>query len=171
MGDRLVSYGSSNTIHVFEWNIQHQHKKNEFIDLEHSHPDVRDFENIRENIDAAGSTTVTRVMDATSNKPLYKRIGAAIRLHTVGSSAPSTPLKHRSFVKLKYQNEAKDQHQLVAAMLDRHDANVISGSKNSNSSREDTVVMCSSNGELRQYSVKLDGTTKLAQLEDVLVGE
>ena len=29
MGDRLVSYGSSNTIHVFEWNNQHQHKKND----------------------------------------------------------------------------------------------------------------------------------------------
>ena len=59
----------------------------------------------------------------------------------------------------------------MVAMLDRHDANIISGSKNLNLSREDTVVMCSSNGELRQYSVKLDGTTKLAQLEDVLVGE
>ena len=59
----------------------------------------------------------------------------------------------------------------MVAMLDKHDANVISGSKNLNSSREDTVVMCSFNGELRQYSVKLDGTTKLVQLKDVLVVE
>ena len=172
MGDRLVSYGSSNTIHVFEWNNQQQHKRNESTSLEHSHPDARDFDDVRENIDTAGSTSMTRVMDATPNKSLYKRIGAAIRLHTGGSNVPSTPLKHRSFVKLKYQsNETKDQQQLVVAVLDRHDTNVISGSMNTNLSREDTVVMCTLNGELRQYSVKLDGTTKLVQLEDVLVGE
>ena len=59
----------------------------------------------------------------------------------------------------------------MVAVLDRHDTNVISGSKRTNLSREDSVVMCTLNGELRQYSVKLDGTTKLVQLEDVLVGE
>jgi WD40 repeat protein len=167
LGDRLVSYGSSNTIHVFEWNQQQQTKKP--VISEYRHGEARNFEEIQEDDNRAESTNAGSTQ-ATSEKPLYKRIGAAIRHHTVGSSTPTAPLKHRSFAKLKCQSTLpKDQHQLVVAMLDRCDANVISGDKNSESSREDTVVVCSSDGELRQYSVKLDGSTKLVQLEDVLV--
>jgi WD40 repeat protein len=172
LGDRLVSHGSSNTIHVFEWNNLQHKKKGELTGLEHSHADARDFEEVRENINAIDTTNndAGAGLESISEKPLFKRIGATIRRHTVGSSAPTAPLKHRSFAKMKYHSTgSRDQQQLVIAMLDRHDSNVISASKNSLSSREDTVVMCSSNGELRQYAVKLDGPTKLVQLEDVLI--
>jgi hypothetical protein len=159
MGDRLISYGSSNTIHIFEWN--NQQKKKECTILEHSHADARDFEEIRES-----SNQGNAAKDDISEKPLFKRIGASIRQHTVGNPGSTAPLKHRSFAKLKYQSVLpREQQQLVVALLDRFDANVVSGSK----SREDTVVMCSSNGELRQYSVTANGSTKLVQLEDVLI--
>jgi hypothetical protein len=167
MGDRLVSYGSSNTIHVFEWN-NHQKKKDSTI-LENSHADTRDFEEICENSNR-GESPNNATKDDISEKPLFRRIGARIRQHTVGTPSPTTPLKHRSFAKLKYQSVLpREQQQLVVALLDRFDANVVSGSKSTASHREDTVVMCSSNGELRQYSVTANGSTKLVQLEDVLI--
>ena len=171
LGDRLVSYGSSNTIHVFEWNTQ-QRKKNEWKGLENSHADARDFEEVREEGNQGDRTNngTDGSTDSSFDKPLLKRIGATIMRHTVGSSTPSTPLKHRSFAKLKYQSTVpRDKQQLVVAMLDRHDSKTISGCTNSERKREDTVVMCSANGELRQYSVTLDGATKLVQLEDVLL--
>lgn len=168
LGDRLVCYGSSNTIHVFHWNLR-QRKNTKSPSSENRHRDVRDFEEVREDNNRDNPTSPGSTHDI-SEISLYKRIGATIRHHTVGGSASSTPLKYRSFAKIKYQNTLPKNHrQLVVAMLDRCDKNIICQDKKSESSREDTVVVCSSDGELRQYSVKLDGSTKLVQLEDVLV--
>ena len=173
LGDRLVSYGSSNTIHVFEWSGQ-QKKKTEYTGLEHSHADdIRDFEEIREDT-TQGDATNDRVSVESSNasidKQFFKRIGATIRRHTIGSNTPPTSLKHRSFAKLKYQStETKHHQQLIVALLDRHDINVINGTQKVDLSREDTIVMCSLNGKLQQYSVQSDGSTKLVQLDDMLI--
>ncbi|KAL7485063.1 hypothetical protein ACHAW6_010691, partial [Cyclotella cf. meneghiniana] len=179
-GDRLVSYGSSGTVHVFEWNRQ-QPKKNgqPFSRLEQSHGDVRDFEEVKEDRTPTRSTNHTTGLGATSDsqsdKPLYKRIGASIRRHTVGGNNAATPLKKRSFAKLKYPHTgsmgAQQQQHLIVALLDKQDSTFISGSSNtSESSREDTVVTCTLTGELRQYSVKLDGSFKVTDMEDVLFG-
>ncbi|KAL3801032.1 hypothetical protein HJC23_002325 [Cyclotella cryptica] len=176
-GDRLVSYGSSGTIHVFEWNHQQAKKAgHDTSTLEYSHGDVRDFEELNEDRSQSHSTNNATGFGSTSanksDKPLYKRIGASIRWHTVGGSHTTTPLKRRSFAKLKYQStglKIAQQEHLVVALLDRQDTNIISGSNSkSASSREDTVVMCTLTGELRQYSVKLDGCFQVIQMEDVL---
>jgi hypothetical protein len=168
LGDRLISYGSSNTIHVFQLNHEQKNNGVTSANLEDSHADARDFEEPHEDHNKVESTNnlINQEFGTKPEKPLFKRIGATLRKHTLGNGNATTPLKHRSFAKLKYQSTgSKDQQQLVVALLDRHDINVISRNA---SSREDTLVVCTLNGELRQYSVKSDRPFKLAQMEDVL---
>eukprot|EP00579_Thalassiosira_antarctica_P016917 CAMPEP_0201937886 /NCGR_PEP_ID=MMETSP0903-20130614/40334_1 /ASSEMBLY_ACC=CAM_ASM_000552 /TAXON_ID=420261 /ORGANISM="Thalassiosira antarctica, Strain CCMP982" /LENGTH=609 /DNA_ID=CAMNT_0048478989 /DNA_START=156 /DNA_END=1985 /DNA_ORIENTATION=+ len=168
--DRLASYGSSGTIHIFDWQKKKQPEmSSESMDGE---DDSRDFEKVH---DDAGP----RVFDKTNDsKPLFRRIGSSIKRRA--SSSNASPIKHRSMVKLKYKpsvlagttaapagsnaNATRSQA-LVLALLDRNH------SEDRKNEKDDTLVVCSMDGELRQYSVKNDGSIGLIQIEDVLAGK
>jgi len=171
--DRLASYGSSGTIHIFDWQKRkHPAEMLESIEDEDA-DDSKDFE----KVDGDAGPLSLHEAETAGSKPLLRRIGSSIKRRASGSSN-ATHSKYRSFAKLKYkpsildnamsassnQNAARSQS-LVIALLDRsHDG----GKKQDFSEKEDTLVMCSMDGELRQYTVKNDRSTELTQIEDVL---
>jgi len=177
--DCLSSYGSSGTIHIFEWQKLKEQPAaatpmENTDDHDDSDDDCPDFEEV--HIDAAPrdlDKTTTAQMNVKP-KPLLRRIGSSIKRHAAGSANNSTATKHRSIAKLKYKSSAiagtntatgsnksdysARSQSLVLVLLDRND------------NGENLLVTCSVDGELRQYSVKNDGRPpiKLIQIEYVL---
>jgi len=165
--DRLAAYGSTGTIHVFDWQ-----KKKEPAESVDDDDDSRDFEKVYEEF---------RVFDKTASqangaRPLLRRIGSSIKRRASGASRTK---EHRSMAKLTYKptvlvgaagsagsnaNSPRSQP-LVLSLLDRNHSE---DRKNDLADKEDTLVVCSMDGELRQYSVKNEGSIGLIQIEDVL---
>ena len=169
--DRLVSYGSSGTVHVFSWPKEKDVHVDETSNTDHL--GEGDFQHVTDSSTRSGSSFHTP--KKTSEKPLLRRIGASIRQPKKATA--TKPLKHRSFAKLKYKpptasptNSKKrnpQSHSIIVSLLDRrNDSGTID--KNDLAQNEGTLVVCSIDGELRQYSVSNDGHIQLAQLEDVL---
>lgn len=166
-GDRLATYGSSGTIHVFSWNKEKQQPPEllESVGDDDAANDGGHFEKVDDN-------SGPRVLDGTKkgSKPLLRRIGSSIRRKAASSNA--APIKHRSFTKMKYKPSALPDanasstsnpklQTLVLALLDR----------NEREEKEDTLAVCSMEGELRQYSVQCAGrkdSMQLTRIEDVL---
>lgn len=167
--DRLVTYGSSGTVHVFSW----PKEKDASVDEAGSGDNIEevDFQHVTDSSKRNGSI---HAPNKTTEKPLLRRIGAS--LIQPKSATTTKPLKHRSFAKLKYKPQTttptnkkrNPQHQsVIVSLLDRRsDSGTID--KNDVAHNEETLVMCSMDGELRQYSVQDDGHILLSQLEDVL---
>jgi len=168
--DRLVTYGSSGTVHVFSWPKEKDANVNEASGNDHI--EEGDFQHVTDS--SARNGNIHHTPNKTPEKPLLRRIGASIRQPK--SATTTKPLKHRSFAKLKYKpptasptnKKRNPQNQsIIVSLLDRrNDSGTID--KNDVAHNEDTLVMCSMDGELRQYSVKDDGHVYLSQLEDVL---
>lgn len=165
--DRLVTYGSSGTVHVFSW----PKEKDAHVD-EKSNTEEGGFQNVAES--STRNEYVYHTPKKASEKPLLRRIGASI---TPKKATATKPLKHRSFAKLKYKpptasppNNKKQNPQsqpIIVSLLDRrNDSGTVD--KNDLAHKEDTLVMCSMDGELRQYSLTNEGHLQLAQLEDIL---
>ncbi|KAL7538530.1 hypothetical protein ACHAXR_010371 [Thalassiosira sp. AJA248-18] len=175
--DRLASYGSSGTIHIFDWQKKKQPAEmSESLECDDAHDD-RDFEKVD---DDAGPRAFDKTMTQNS-KPLLRRIGSSIKRRATGSSNAS-PSKHRSMAKMKYKpsalpstaastgSNAKSTRppSLVFALLDRNHGEDRKNGRGAE--KEETLVLCSTEGEceLRQYSVMSDGSIGLIQIEDVL---
>jgi len=169
--DRLVAYGSSGTVHVFSWSKEKDVHVDETSNTDHL--EEGDFQHVTDSSTRSGSSFHTP--KKTSEKPLLRRIGASIRQPKKATA--TKPLKHRSFAKLKYKpptasptNSKKRNPQsqsIIVSLLDRrNDGGTID--KNDLAQNEGALVMCSIDGELRQYSVTNEGHIQLAQLEDVL---
>lgn len=169
--DRLVSFGSSGTIHVFDWQ-----KKKQPTEMVESVGGL-EFEQVSEDVPARELNKA-----GTGNpKPLLRRIGSSIKKRATGSSINDVPSKHRSCVKMKYKPSALTSNlaagtansnakasarsqPLVLALLDRNHSE---GRKNDLAEREDSLALCSLDGELRQY-VLTDKTIEVVQIEDIL---
>jgi WD40 repeat protein len=163
--DRLAAFGSSGTIHIFDWQ-----KKKQPVEMMESVEGL-EFEQVDEDVPA-------RELDKAgtgNSKPLLRRIGSSIKKRATGSSSNAVPSKHRSCVKMKYKpstaaaanSNAKASARsqpLVLALLDRNHSD---DRKTDLAEREDTLALCSLDGELRQYVLK-DKTIEVAQIEDVL---
>ena len=170
--DRLVTYGSSGTVHVFSW-PKEKDTNNVADDVSNNdHVEEGDFQHVT---DSSTRNGIIHTSKKTSEKPLLRRIGASISKQPKNATT-TKPSKHRSFAKLKYKpptasptnKKRNPQNQsIIVSLLDRRNA---SGTidKNDMAHNEDMMVMCSMDGELRQYYVQNDGRIDLAQLEDVL---
>ncbi|KAK1735520.1 WD40 repeat-containing protein [Skeletonema marinoi] len=169
--DRLVTYGSSGTVHVFSWPKEKDVNVDETNNTDHV--EEGDFQHVTDSSTRSGSSFHTQ--KKASEKPLLRRIGASIRQPKKATT--TKPLKHRSFAKLKYKpptaspTDSKKRNpqsqSIIVSLLDRrNDGGTID--KNDLAQNEGTLVMCSIDGELRQYSVTNEGHIQLAQLEDVL---
>jgi len=169
--DRLVAYGSSGTVHVFSW----PKEKDVHVDEKSNNDQTAegDFQHVANS--STRNENPFHTPKKTSEKPLLRRIGASIRQPKKATA--TKPLKHRSFAKLKYKpptaspsNSKKQKPQsqpIIVSLLDRrNDSGTID--KNDLAHKEDTLVMCSMDGELRQYSLTNEGYLQLAQLEDIL---
>lgn len=157
--DRLVTYGSSGTIHVFDW----QKEKQPVRVYDDDAGEGRYFEKVH---DYDGPRVLDKKMAATGGStPLLQRIGSSIKRHASGSSNPSAS-KHRSSTKLKYKPSpsspnAARSHALVLSFLSSSSNRTIDSVD-----QEDALVLCSMDFELRRYSVKK--SIELTQIEDVL---
>ncbi|KAL3757870.1 hypothetical protein ACHAWU_002790 [Discostella pseudostelligera] len=167
--DRLAAYGSSGTIHLFEWQ-----KEKRLVVPDHDDVDEgsRDFDHVHDTMAGRPRTVLDdKSLTSEDSKPFFRRIASSIKLHTSGRNNPSSQVKNRSFAKLKYKpspassntNAAKTQA-LVLSLLNRnHDEDRIEGPL----AMEDTLIVCTLDGELRRYSVK-NNSMELTQVEDVL---
>lgn len=168
--DRLVTYGSSGTVHVFSW----PKEKDVNVDEKNSNDQTEggDFQQVANS--STRNEYVYHTPKKSSENPLLRRIGASI---TPKKATATKPLKHRSFAKLKYKpptaspSTSKKQNPqsqpIIVTLLDRSNgSDTIEKSVLAN--KEDTLVMCSMDGELRQYSLTSEGYLQLAQLEDIL---
>lgn len=164
LADRLATYGSSGTIHIFD--LKEKKMPSDILEGDNCDDDSRDFskvyEEFREFDDFATKTA--------GSKPLLWRIGSSIRRR---ASSNCNDSRHRSMAKLKYRpsviigtgEPGAARQSMVLSLLDRNHSE---DGKNVLVEREDTLVLCSMDGELRQYSVKTDGNIGLIQIEDVL---
>ena len=169
--DRLVTYGSSGTVHVFCWPKEKDVHVNEPSNNDQIE-EGDDFQHVTDS--STRNENVFHTPKKTSEKPLLRRIGESIRQPKKATA--TKPLKHRSFAKLKYKppmtspSNGKKRNPLgqsiIVSLLDRRDDS--EADKNDLAQNEGTLVMCSMDGELRQYTVTNDGHIQLAQLEDVL---
>jgi hypothetical protein len=157
--DRLATFGSSGTIHIFDW----QKEKQPVSVYEDDAGEGRDFEKVH---DYDGPRVLDKKMAATGDStPLLQRIGSSIKRHASGSSNPSAS-KHRSSTKLKYKpspsspNAARSQA-LVLSFLSSSSNRTIDSVD-----QEDALVLCSMDFELRRYSVKK--SIELTRIEDIL---
>ena len=167
-GDRLATHGSSGTIHVFA----NKKEPTEIVPEDNDFDDV-DFEKVLDDDEGHPRVLDAKTPSSPTSKPLLKRLGSSIKRRATGSSnSPPSPPKHRSCAKLKYKQSSVAQgsspkparsQTLVLALLDRDETiqNDISEVK------EDRLVLCTMDGELRQYSVKKK--IELTQIEDVLM--
>ena len=157
--DRLVTYGSSGTIHVFDWQKEKQPAS---VD-EHDVGEGRDFEKVH---DYDGPRVLDKKTAATGDStPLLQRIGSSIKRHASGSGNPSAN-KHRSSTKLKFRPSPSSPH---AARSQTLVLSFLSSSSNrtiDSVDQEDALVLCSMDFELRRYSVKK--SIELTRIEDVL---
>ncbi|KAL3822796.1 hypothetical protein ACHAXA_005961 [Cyclostephanos tholiformis] len=158
--DRLVTYGSSGTIHVFDWEGEKRPLGADEDDVDEG----RDFERVH---DCDTSRAFGNKMAATGDpSPLLQRIGSLIKLRTSGNSEASST-KHRSSTKLKYKpsassSDAARSQNLVLSFLSSSDKDRMIDIVD----REDVLVLCSMNLELRRYLVKK--SVELTRIEDVL---
>lgn len=160
--DRLVTYGSSGTIHVFDWQRDNSSNKTTNEDNE----DERDFEGVHNDEGSRGFLDKKTTLKTGDTAPLLKRISTLIMRDTSDSSNAPTS-KHRSLSKLKYKpstsmtNAARSQPLVISFVSS-------SGNKSiaDDTDRDDTLVLCSMDCELRRYSVKK--YIELTQIEDVL---
>jgi hypothetical protein len=157
--DRLVTYGSSGTIHVFDWQKEKWPVSVDDDDIDKG----GDFEKVH---DYDGPFFRDKKMAATGDSsPLLQRIGSSIKRHASGSSNPSSS-KHRSSTKLKYKPSPSSpstprSQTLVLSFLSSSSNRIID-----TIDQEDTLVLCSMDFELRRYSVKK--SIELTWIEDVL---
>ena len=171
--DRLVTYGSSGTVHVFCWPKEKDVHNNETSNNIEQIEEGNDFQHVIDSSTRSGS--VFHPPKMSSEKPLLRRIGESMR-QPKKATAPK-PLKNRSFAKLKYKPPAASlsngkkrnpqSQSVIVSLLDRRNDNGALD-KNDLAQNEGTLVMCSMDGELRQYTLTNDGHIQLAQLEDVL---
>ena len=169
--DRLASYGSSGTIHIFDWGKKKEAKVMKPDDIEGEDGDDNGFEKVHDDDEGGPRKLVLDSTTSTKPKPLLRRLSSPITHGITGKAkkAPASPPKHRSYTKLKYKpsasaivgSNAKSQT-LVISMLDRDE----SCSVDDSDIKEDRLVLCTVDGELRQYSVKKN--VELTQVEDVL---
>ena len=153
--DRLAAHGSSGTIHVFDWQNENPPVSDEQDDADEG---SRDFNCVHETKNGQPrAITDDTSLASEKSKPFFHRFASSIKRHTLIRNNPSTPAKYRSFAKLKYKSSASSDSNagktqaLVLSLLNRnHD---IDG-KNDNADIEDTLVVCSLDGELRRYLVK-----------------
>lgn len=167
--DRLVTYGSSGTVHVFSWPKEKDVQVDE--NSNNDQTEEGDFQHVANS--STRNEYVYHTPKKSSERPLLRRIGASI---TPKKATATKPLKHRSFAKLKYKpptaspNSKKQNPQsqpIIVSLLDRRNGSDTMD-KNDLANKEDTLVMCSMDGELRQYSLTNEGYLQLAQLEDIL---
>jgi hypothetical protein len=157
--DRLVTYGSSGTIHVFDWEGEKRHLGIGVNNVDEG----GDFEKVH---DRETPRTFDKKNAATGDpSPLLQRIGSSIKRHTFVNNNAST-CKHRSSTKLKYKPpssspDAARSQTLVLSFLSSSGNRTIDVVD-----REDVLVLCSMNLELRRYSVKK--SVELTKIEDVL---
>ena len=168
--DRLVSYGSSGTIHIFDWGKKKEPKVMKPDDIE-GEDDDNDFEKVHDDDEDGPRKLVLDSTTSTKPKPLLRRLSSPITHRITGKTkkAPASPPKHRSYTKLKYKPSASaiagsntKSQTLVVAMLDRDESSSVDDSD----IKEDRLVLCTIDGELRQYSVTKN--VELTQVEDVL---
>ncbi len=172
IADRLAAHGSSGTIHVFEWQ-----KENPPVVAEHDDVDEgsRQFDSEHETKNGQPRATPDdRSLASEKSKPFFHRFASSIKRHTLIRNNPSTLVKHRSFAKLKYKSSASSASSnsnavktqaLVLSLLNRnHDIYM----KDDTTDIEDTLVVCSLDGELRRYLVKKSQLIELTHVEDVL---
>lgn len=168
-GDRLASYGSSGTVHIFDWQ-----KKKQPLDIpDHDEEnDNIDFAKVHDDDQGPRKLVFDAKTHSPTPKPLLRRIGSSVKRRTIGisSTTPPSPPKHRSLCKLKYKQSASASpspkarvQTLVLALLDRDE----SVQNDLAEIKEDRLVLCTIDGEMRQYSVTK--RVELAQIEDVLV--
>ena len=170
--DRLAAYGSSGTIHLFEWQKE---KRPVVADTDVNDDDVEEGNNDFDHVNDK-KPGWPRVLDdersvvSKDSKPFFRRIASSIKWHTSARNNPSSQVKYRSFTKLRYKpssansnaSAAKTQT-LVLALLDRNqDGDRIPEPADI----EDTLVVCTLDGELRRYLVK--NSVEMTQVEDVL---
>ena len=169
--DRLASYGSSGTIHIFDWGKKKEPKVMKPDDIEGEEEDDNDFEKVHDDDEDGPRKLVLDSTTSTKPKPLLRRLSSPITHRITGKTkkAPASPPKHRSYTKLKYKPSASaiagsntKSQTLVVAMLDRDESSSVDDSD----IKEDRLVLCTIDGELRQYSVTKN--VELTQVEDVL---
>lgn len=167
--DRLVSYGSSGTIHVFDWAKKREPKVMNYPEGEDD-DDGYDFEKVHDDDDEGSRKLVLDSTTPTKPKALLRRLSSPLTHRITGKTkkAPASPPKHRSYTKLKYKPSASASvsstktQALIISMLDR-DESITSDIAEI---EEDRLVVCTIDGELRQYSVQKN--VDLTQVEDVL---
>ena len=170
--DRLASFGSSGTVHVFSW----PKEKDVNAEVEGTNDQAGGgggFQHVDDS--STRSKTSFQSLTKTKGKPLLQRIGASIRQRQQTSTTSTKPIKHRSFVKLKYKpptasstssKKNPQNHNVLVSLLDRSSSSD-TFHKSDETLIEETLVMCSMDGELRQYSIT-EGQICLTQLEDIL---
>lgn len=197
LADRLVAYGSRGTIHVFGWEGRgkgHGDGEGGEGDKINDPSILTDFQSIGDS--RRRSSALDYVKDenriAGVSKPFFRRVGRSLlfRRHssaavpsatraTLASNAGadgSSSGKHRSYAKIKPQfapggdldggGSGCSKPSLVVALLNVPGGQDV-GDGGGDVRREDTLVVCSSDGELRQYSVRSDGTTEMSRMENV----
>jgi len=204
--DKLVTYGSSGTIHVFGWQHRDAPNGRNSNTNNSDHPGegedgeeatlfrVAD-EGTASNRDTATLSEMSNKKSSNASRPLIKRIGSKLRRQAAKNINTNNPTKHRSFAKLRIQtllstpstippsNDASKNNDsnnkattLVVALLDRsnpdisvdHGVTATSDEIDAVDTKEDSLVICNLEGELRQYSVNSVGSFRLTQMEDVL---
>jgi hypothetical protein len=157
--DRLVTYGSSGTIHVFDWQKEKRPDSADEDDV----AEGRDFEKVH---DYEGPRVLDKKMpSACDSTPLFQRIGSKFKRHA--GNANSSSSKHRSSTKLKYKpppssaNAARSQTLVLSFLSSSSKDRIIDAVD-----QEDVLVLCSMDCELRRYSVKK--SIELTRIEDVL---
>ncbi|KAL9181154.1 hypothetical protein ACHAXT_009959 [Thalassiosira profunda] len=161
--DRLATFGSSGTIHVFDWAKKKQKAGPSESAEEHEMDTANGFQRVDDKaLQRSADDHATPV--TASSTPFLRRIGSTIKRRAERNNNPANPVKNRSAVKMKWRpsvlptvspgSSAKSQS-LVLALLDRNQS-------------EDRLVVCSMEGEMRQYSVKADKSIGLIQVEDAL---
>jgi hypothetical protein len=161
--NRLVTYGSSGTIHVFDW--QNDKSPNR-ITGEDTEDESKYFEGVHNDEGPRAFLNKKTTLTTGDTAPLLKRISTLIMRDTSDSSNAPTS-KHRSLSKLKYKPSPSMTH---AARSQPLVISFVSSSGNESiaddTDRDDTLVLCSMDCELRRYSVKK--SIQQTQIEDVL---
>jgi len=161
--DRLVTYGSSGTIHVFDW--QKDKSSNKITD-EDTEDESKDFEGVHNDEGSRAFFDKKTTLTTGDTTPLLKRISTLIMRDTSDCSNSPTS-KHRSLSKLKYKpspsmtNAARSQPLVISFVSSSGNESIAD-----DTDRDETLVLCSMDCELRRYSVKK--YIELTQIEDVL---
>lgn len=178
--DRLVTYGSSGTIHVFSLPKERDINVTA-VAINNDSIEEGDFQHVTDSVARNESVVEEQSWNKASEKSVLRFIGVSPRRKSKSANTTTTtankPLKHRSFAKLKYKpptssptnkKRCPQTQSIIVSLLDRRNNGNGTIDKNDQTYDEDMLVICSLDGELRQYSVRKDGHVNLAQLEDIL---